>query len=88
MHAGALRALEFDRIVAVVSGLAVTPTGEARLAELHPVSRRASGNRPATRDDGGHAVPRPITPDFRCARPRISRRSWTRSRSTAVRSSR
>ena len=37
MHAGALRALEFDRIVAVVSGLAVTPTGEARLAELHPI---------------------------------------------------
>jgi DNA mismatch repair protein MutS2 len=37
MHAGALRALEFDRIVAVVSGLAVTPTGQARLAELHPV---------------------------------------------------
>jgi len=36
MHAGALRALEFDRIVAVVRGLAVTPTGEARLAELHP----------------------------------------------------
>jgi DNA mismatch repair protein MutS2 len=36
MHAGALRALEFDRIVAVVSGLAVTPTGEARLAELTP----------------------------------------------------
>jgi DNA mismatch repair protein MutS2 len=38
MHAGALRALEFDRIVAVVSGLAVTPTGRARLAELHPVA--------------------------------------------------
>jgi DNA mismatch repair protein MutS2 len=38
MHAGALRALEFDRIVAVVSGLAVTPTGQARLAELHPVA--------------------------------------------------
>jgi len=36
MHAGALRALEFDRIVEVVSGLAVTPTGEARLAELQP----------------------------------------------------
>ena len=36
MHAGALRALEFDRIVSVVSGLAVTPTGEARLAELTP----------------------------------------------------
>ena len=38
MHAGALRALEFDRIVAVVSGLAVTPTGQARLAELHPTA--------------------------------------------------
>jgi DNA mismatch repair protein MutS2 len=37
MHAGALRALEFDRIAAVVSGLAVTPTGEARLAELQPI---------------------------------------------------
>jgi hypothetical protein len=36
MHAGALRALEFDRIITVVSGLAVTPTGEARLAELTP----------------------------------------------------
>ncbi len=36
MHPGALRALEFDRIVAVVTGLAVTPTGRNRLAELHP----------------------------------------------------
>ncbi|MBI2827823.1 MAG: endonuclease MutS2 [Acidobacteria bacterium] len=36
MHAGALRALEFDRIVSVVSGLAVTPTGGDRLAELCP----------------------------------------------------
>jgi len=36
MHAGALRALEFDRIVEVVCGLAVTPTGQDRLAELHP----------------------------------------------------
>jgi DNA mismatch repair protein MutS2 len=38
MHAGALRALEFDRIVSVVAGLAVTPTGEARLAELEPIT--------------------------------------------------
>jgi DNA mismatch repair protein MutS2 len=38
MHAGALRALEFDRIVAVVSSLAVTPTGQARLAEMHPAA--------------------------------------------------
>jgi DNA mismatch repair protein MutS2 len=37
MHAGALRALEFDRIVEVVSGLAITPTGQAAMAELHPV---------------------------------------------------
>src|SRR3970040_294905 len=37
MHAGALRALEFDLIVSVVSGLAVTPTGRDRLAEIHPL---------------------------------------------------
>jgi len=36
MHAGALRALEFDRIVSVVSGLAVTPPGRDRLAALQP----------------------------------------------------
>ena len=36
MHAGALRALEFDRIVSVVTGLAVTATGRGRLAELRP----------------------------------------------------
>ena len=38
MHAGALRALEFDRIVSVVAGLAVTPTGEERLAHLGPLT--------------------------------------------------
>ena len=36
MHSGTLRALEFDRIVSVVRSLAVTPTGDNRLAELHP----------------------------------------------------
>jgi DNA mismatch repair protein MutS2 len=36
MHPGALRALEFDRIVTLVSDLAVTPPGQDRLAELHP----------------------------------------------------
>ena len=36
MHPGTLRALEFDRIVSVVRGLAVTPTGDDRLAKLHP----------------------------------------------------
>ncbi len=50
MHAGALRALEFDRIVAVVSGFAVTPTGQARLAELQPVvdAQRVIGLQRAT----------------------------------------
>jgi DNA mismatch repair protein MutS2 len=38
MNAGALRALEFDRIVSVVAGLAVTPTGQDRLAELQPLT--------------------------------------------------
>jgi dsDNA-specific endonuclease/ATPase MutS2 len=38
MHAGALRALEFDRIVSVVVGLAVTPTGQERLAQMEPLT--------------------------------------------------
>jgi DNA mismatch repair protein MutS2 len=38
MHPGALRALEFDRIVSVVTGLALTPTGAARLEELRPLT--------------------------------------------------
>jgi DNA mismatch repair protein MutS2 len=37
MHAGALRALEFDRIVAAVERLAQTPPGAARLARLEPL---------------------------------------------------
>ncbi len=36
MQPGALRTLEFDRIVEAVGTLAVTPTGAARLAELRP----------------------------------------------------
>jgi len=36
MHAGALRALEFDRIVDAVERLAQTPPGAGRLAELQP----------------------------------------------------
>jgi DNA mismatch repair protein MutS2 len=38
MHAGTLRALEFDRIVSVVAGLAVTPLGHDRLVQLHPLT--------------------------------------------------
>ena len=36
MHSGALKALEFDRIVASVTRLAQTPPGAERLARLHP----------------------------------------------------
>ena len=36
MHAGALRALEFDRIVEAVERLAQTPPGSGRLAQLQP----------------------------------------------------
>jgi len=36
MQSGTLRALEFDRVVSVVRGLTVTPTGDDRLAELQP----------------------------------------------------
>ncbi len=38
MHAGALRALEFDRIVEAVGGFALTPPGAARLARLEPLT--------------------------------------------------
>src|SRR5262245_38731737 len=38
MQSGVLRALEFDRIRSVVSGLAVTPLGRDRLADIEPQS--------------------------------------------------
>src|SRR4051794_12940696 len=38
MHPGALRALEFDRIVEAVSRFAQTPAGLARLSELEPLT--------------------------------------------------
>jgi len=41
MHPGTLRALEFDRIVSVVTDLAVTPPGRDRLADLHPLTSTA-----------------------------------------------
>ena len=41
MHPGALRALEFDRIVETVRGYAATPMGELRLARLTPSTDRA-----------------------------------------------
>src|SRR6476659_1665411 len=42
MHPGALRALEFDRIRSVVSGLAVTSLGYDRLSQLEPETNSAS----------------------------------------------
>ena len=42
MHAGALRALEFDRIVGVIRAFAQTPGGEARLAALEPATSPAA----------------------------------------------
>ena len=41
MVPGTLRALEFDRIVASVADLAVTPTGRAQLLQLHPQTEPA-----------------------------------------------
>ncbi len=38
MHSGALRALEYDRIVEAVRRFAVTPPGAARLAKLQPLT--------------------------------------------------
>ena len=45
MHAGTLRALEFDRIVRVVSGYAQTPMGAARLDALAPLTDRGAVSR-------------------------------------------
>jgi DNA mismatch repair protein MutS2 len=42
MQSGALRALEFDRIRSVVSGLAVTSLGRDRLAEVEPDTNASS----------------------------------------------
>lgn len=41
MHLGTLRALEFDRIVSVVTDLAVTTLARDRLADLHPLTTTA-----------------------------------------------
>jgi DNA mismatch repair protein MutS2 len=38
MQASTLRAIEFDRVVSIVAGLAVTPTGRARLEAMVPMT--------------------------------------------------
>ncbi len=64
MHAGALRALEYDRIVEAVRRFAQTPPGAARLAKLQPLvdARAVAGALAATaetsrflRDGDDHA---------------------------------
>src|SRR5687768_13267621 len=45
MHAGTLRALEFDRIVRIVGGYAQTPMGAARLADVAPLADTAAVSR-------------------------------------------
>lgn len=64
MHPGALRALEFHRIVSLVRGLAVTPTGEARLAELHPLTdpARIMAAQRATTEGAGFLADHPGFP--------------------------
>lgn len=45
MQSGVLRALEFDRIIAVVGGFAQTPMGAARLAALTPATDESAIDR-------------------------------------------
>lgn len=58
MHPGALRALEFDRIVSAVRGLAQTPMGAAHLAALEPSTDAATVARllAATAETAGFLV--------------------------------
>ena len=56
MHASALRALEFDRIVELVADLAVTPTGRDRLAELQPSIDADDIREGAAGDNGRHPL--------------------------------
>src|SRR5688572_10799681 len=64
MHAGALRALEFDRIVSVVAGLAVTSTGQQRLAALAPMTEASTVARAqrATTEGAGFPADHPGFP--------------------------
>ena len=58
MHAGALKALEFDRIVEAVCRFAQTPPGAARLATAGAADGSARGRGRAGGDGGDGALPR------------------------------
>jgi len=83
MNPGALRALEFDRIVDAVAALAVTPPGQQRLAELRPLTDPAAVL--ALQKARGSW---PTIPASRCAHRLTSTRSSTPSASRDARSSR
>ena len=77
MQPGALRALEFDRIVEAVRDFALTPMGAERLARLRAVDRSAAGRAAARGDDRDGALPRGARRCSRCARRATCRRSST-----------
>jgi DNA mismatch repair protein MutS2 len=70
MHPGILRALEFDRIVAVVSGFAQTPMAHARLLALEPstdagrVSRRLAATAETVRFLADNRIALQAAPDL------------------------
>jgi DNA mismatch repair protein MutS2 len=64
MHPGALRALEFDRIVEIVRGFALTPMGSQRLAKLAPSAdpQRVAGLLAATTETTKYLASNPQFP--------------------------
>jgi DNA mismatch repair protein MutS2 len=64
MNAGALRALEFDRIVAAVRSFALTPTGRVRLEALMPAvdPRQVQESQAATTEAVRYLESQPVFP--------------------------
>ena len=64
MHAGALRALEFDRVVEAVRSFALTPLGAGRLAELRPQTdlRRVQSALAGTTETVEYLADNPLIP--------------------------
>ena len=57
MHPGTLRTLEFDRIVAAVADLAVTPMGRAEVEALTPLTSAQAGGGRVERHDRRRSLP-------------------------------
>jgi DNA mismatch repair protein MutS2 len=64
MHSGALKALEFDRIVEALGTLALTPLGAARLADLRPMTdpARVEAGLAATTEGVVYLTDNPVFP--------------------------